>query len=98
LLTDYEIDSIIYNDDNDSGEEIIFGNKLDRMINYYLQQNKKIIDSKQSEGAVELRKWSQLIIDEINTMQPALQWLCQNDCDKAVLIPSVQEIIQKKWR
>lgn len=98
LLTNYEIDSIIYNDDNDSGEEIIFGNELDRMINYYLQ-NKKIIDSKQSYGgAVELRKWSQLIIDKINTMQPALQWLCQNDCDKAVLIPSVQEIIQKKWR
>ena len=95
LLTNYEIDSISYNDD--SGKEITFGNKLDSMINYYLQ-NKEIIDSKQSNGAVELRKWSQLIIDKINTMQPALQWLCQNDCDKAVLIPSVQEIIQKKWR
>ena len=97
LLTNYEIDSITYNDDNDTGGEIIFGNKLDSMINYYLQ-NKEIIDRKQSDDAVELRKWSQLIIDKINTMQPALQWLCQNDCDKAVLIPSVQEIIQKKWR
>jgi hypothetical protein len=98
LLSNYEIDSIIYNDDsNDSGEEIIFGNNLDFMINYYLQ-NKVIIDSKQSDGAVKLREWSQLIIDKIKTMQPALQWLCQNDCDKAVLIPAVKEIIQKKWR
>ena len=99
LLSNYEIDSIIYIDDNnDSGEEIIFGSNLDFMINYYLK-NKETIDSKHSyDAAVELRKWSELIIDKINTMQPALQWLCQNDCDKAVVIPSIQEIIQKKWR
>jgi len=95
LLVNYEIDLITYKDDE--GDERTFGNKLDVMINYYLK-HKNVIDAKKSLDAVKLKEWSQLIIDKIYRMEPALQWLCQNDCDTAVVIPSIQEIIQKKWR
>ena len=95
LFANYEIDVINYKDDD--GNELKFGDKLDEMVHYYFE-NKRTIDSKKSLDAVKLREWSELIVNKIYTMQPALQWLCQNDCNRAIVIPSIQEIIQKKWR
>ena len=43
------------------------------------------------------RRWCQLLRTQVSMMKPAIDWLCINGVDEAIMLDEIRALIERKW-